>query len=147
MIKTDQNTISALQKEILVKDDIIEKATKIIKALQRELEIYQNKEEEKRKSFHLISKNEISAESLNKKLQVPRGLRMNLKENLKTTKILEDCLEKERNGLEKKCSYLEKNLNIELENKEKYQALLTETLRKLEICENIVKNVRYFFFF
>ena len=147
MIKTDQNTISALQKEILVKDDIIEKATKIIKALQKELEIYQNKEEEeKRKSFHLISKNEISAESLNKKLQVPRGLRMNLKENLKTTKILEDCLEKERNGLEKKCSYLEKNLYIELENKEKCQALLTETMMKLEICENIIKNVIIFFF-
>ena len=147
MIRTDQNTISALQKEIVVKDDIIEKATKIIQTLQSQLEICKQNEEIKksaRKSFHEVPKNEFSADSLNKKLQVPRGLRMNLKENLKTTKILEECWEKERNDLEKKCSFLERNLSLEMEAKERNQALLKETTKKLEICENMLKNVRHF---
>jgi len=145
MSKNELNVISSLQNEIRSKDEIIEKATKIIETLQKELDSSQRKNEETKKnakkSFHELSKNEGSMESLNKKLQVPRSLRMNFKENFKTTKIIEECWEKEKVEIEKKCDFLEKKLKTELESKEKIQFSFRETSKKLEFCENMLKNV------
>lgn len=128
--KDNEYLLQYLQTENKTKDEIIAKATKIIESLQKEIKL------SKKKAF----KPEYLNENYNKKLQIPRSLKLNYKENLKNEDFSEI--------FETHNEMLKLQGKLEIEHKEKVilQASLEELQKKLEINENLYKKVTLLLF-
>ena len=138
----EENAIFSLRQENKTKDEIIEKASKIIEILQKELETLKKNSEFQeipkkniRKSSVFFEKNEV----YNKKLQIPRSLRLFREKDGFSEKI--DA------KIDEKYQLLQEKLEKLLEKNEKLQNSLKDKEKKLEFLENSLKNVIFSNFF